>query len=60
MLFERSIMFPRKTYEERLGKIVAALDQSGLDGLLLNRTSNIAYLTGAVNSCSWMFITKEG
>ncbi len=31
-----------------------------MKALLLNRTSNIAYLTGAVNSCSWVFITADG
>lgn len=47
-------------YKERLQKIVDGLQQTDIDALLLNRLSNIAYLTGVVNSCSWVFISREG
>lgn len=47
-------------FQERLGKIVDSLKKTDMDALLLNRLGNIAYLTGAVNSCSWVFITRKG
>jgi len=53
-------MTEREVYHDRLKKLVDSLNGSNLDALLLNRVSNIAYLTGAVNSCSWVFITNKG
>lgn len=53
-------MNEKKAYEERIKKVVEALKKTDMAALLLNRTSNIAYLTGVVNSCSWVFISKEG
>jgi Xaa-Pro aminopeptidase len=47
-------------YEERVRKVIDSLKKADMDALLLNRTSNIAYLTGVVNSCSWVFISKKG
>lgn len=47
-------------YQERLKKVVNAMGRYDIDSLLLNRTCNIAYLTGTINSCSWVFLTKEG
>jgi Xaa-Pro dipeptidase len=47
-------------FQERLEKVVSSLQKTEMDALLLNRLGNIAYLTGAVNSCSWVFITREG
>ena len=47
-------------YQERIEKAVDSLKRTDMDALLLNRTCNIAYLTGAVNSCSWVFISKKG
>ncbi|HSR12163.1 MAG TPA: Xaa-Pro peptidase family protein [Thermodesulfobacteriota bacterium] len=46
--------------EARLGEVVESLKRTDMDALLLNRVGNIAYLTGAVNSCSWVFITRKG
>lgn len=53
-------MKERVAFQERMGKVVAAMQKTKIDALLLNRLGNIAYLTGAVNSCSWVFLTKEG
>lgn len=53
-------MVGKTVFQERLGKVVASLKKTDMDALLLNRLGNIAYLTGAVNSCSWVFITKKG
>lgn len=53
-------MQEKTAYRERLGKVVESLKKTEMDALLLNRTCNIAYLTGAVNSCSWVFISKRG
>ena len=47
-------------YKERLQRVIDGLQQTDIDALLLNRLSNIACLTGAVNSCSWVFISREG
>jgi Xaa-Pro aminopeptidase len=47
-------------YQDRIAKVIEALKRTEMDALLLNRTGNIAYLTGAVNSCSWVFISKRG
>jgi Xaa-Pro dipeptidase len=51
---ERNVVF-----KERIGKVTAALQQSEMDALLLNKPWNVSYLTGAVNPCSWVFITKK-
>jgi len=53
-------MVDRSIYLERLNQLPRALEKAGLDALLLNRAPNIAYLTGAVNSCSWVFLTRDG
>lgn len=53
-------MNEKATYQGRLEKVVESLKKTEMDALLLNRTCNIAYLTGAVNSCSWVFISKKG
>ena len=53
-------MIEKEACEERIGKVVEALKKTDMEALLLNRTSNIAYLTGAVNSCSWVFISRKG
>jgi Xaa-Pro aminopeptidase len=50
----------RTVFEERIERVVEAIQTTDLDALLLNRTCNIAYLTGAVNSCSWLFISRDG
>jgi len=47
-------------HRERLGKVIERLQRTDLDALLLNRLSNIAWLTGAVNSCSWVFVNHDG
>jgi len=47
-------------YRERLQRVIEGLKKTDIDALLLNELSNIAYLTGAVNSCSWVFISREG
>jgi len=52
---ERKVVF-----QERLGKITEALQKSEMDALLLNKPWNLSYLTGAVNPCSWVFITRKG
>lgn len=53
-------MDEKAIYQERIEKVVDSLKKTEMDALLLNRTCNIAYLTGAVNSCSWVFISKKG
>jgi Xaa-Pro aminopeptidase len=53
-------MKEKAIFEQRIKKVLDALNRTEMDGLLLNRLSHIAYLTGAVNSCSWVFITKKG
>ncbi len=53
-------MREKAIFEQRIKKVLDALNRTEMDGLLLNRLSHIAYLTGAVNSCSWVFITKKG
>jgi Xaa-Pro dipeptidase len=53
-------MYAKNTYQRRIEKLVEAMEKTDVDALLLNRTSNIAYLTGVVNSCSWVFISKKG
>ncbi len=47
-------------YQERLRKVTESLEKTGIDALLLNMTCNIAYLTGAVSTCSWVLITRKG
>jgi len=47
-------------HQERLQRVIDGLQETEIDALLLSRLSNIAYLTGAVNSCSWVFISREG
>ena len=47
-------------YQEKLNRVIKGLQQTDMDALLLNRVSNISYLTGVVNSCSWVFISREG
>ena len=47
-------------FEERIWRVIEAIQTTDLDALLLNRTCNIVYLTGAVNSCTWLFITRDG
>jgi Xaa-Pro dipeptidase len=53
-------MAHKAVYTERLKKVVDSINKAEIDALLLNRLSHIAYLTGAVNSCSWVFITGKG
>lgn len=47
-------------YETRLKKIENIMSEKGIRCLLLNKTQNIEYLTGADNTCSWVFITNDG
>jgi Xaa-Pro dipeptidase len=51
---ERKVVF-----QERIGKVTEALHKSEMDALLLNKPWNVSYLTGGVNPCSWVFITKK-
>ncbi len=53
-------MKEKATFEQRIKKVLDVLNRTEMEGLLINRLSHIAYLTGAVNSCSWIFITKKG
>ncbi len=50
----------RNVYLTRLEEVVDRLQGTEIDALLLNRVSNIAYLTGAVNSCSWVLVSRQG
>ena len=50
----------RAVFEERIGMVFESLQKTDLNAILFNRTCNIAYLTGAVKSCSWLFITRDG
>jgi len=47
-------------FEKRLNKVENILTERGIGCLLLNQTQTIEYLTGANNTCSWVFITKDG
>jgi len=47
-------------YENRLNKIENILAERGIGCLLLNQAQTIEFLTGANNTCSWVFITKDG
>jgi Xaa-Pro aminopeptidase len=47
-------------YENRLKKVEDILAERGIGCLLLNQTQSIEFLTGANNTCSWVFITKDG
>jgi hypothetical protein len=48
------------TLQPRLRKTVESLKKTEMDAILLNRVGNIAYLTGVLNSYSWVFITRKG
>jgi len=50
----------KTVFEARIGRVVESIQTSDMDAILFNRTCNIAYLTGVVNSCSWLFVTREG
>ena len=47
-------------FQERLNKVVERLQKTEMDALFLNKPWNVGYLTGAVNPCSWLFITRKG
>ncbi len=36
------------------------MEKYGVDCVVLNRTATIKYLTGAENTCSWVFLTRNG
>jgi Xaa-Pro aminopeptidase len=46
-------------FQERVGKVAEALKKSEMDAVLLNKPWNVSYLTGGINPCSWVFITKK-
>ncbi len=47
-------------YEFRLKRVEQIMTEKGIDCLLLNQSQSIEYLTGAKNTCSWVFLTKDG
>jgi len=53
-------MIERNLCLKRIAEVVDRLQRTDIDAMLLNRLSNIAYLTGAVNSCSWILISRKG
>ncbi len=53
-------MEKKAVFQERLRKVTELLKKTEMDALLLHMTPNIAYLTGTVNSCSWILITRRG
>ena len=53
-------MVPIEEYERRITSVLQVMEREGVDCLLLNRTNSIKYLTGASNTCSWVFLTRSG
>jgi len=47
-------------YQRRLASVQKVMEKYGVDCLLLNRPATIKYLTGASNTCSWVFVTRNG
>ena len=47
-------------HETRLKNVEMIMAERGIGCLLLNQTQNIEFLTGANNTCSWVFITRDG
>ncbi len=47
-------------YELRLKKVEQVMIDQGIGCLLLNQSQTIEYLTGAKNTCSWLFLTQNG
>jgi Xaa-Pro dipeptidase len=50
----------RDEYRRRLLSVIKVMERHDIDCLLLNRKQNIKYLTGASNTCSWVFIKQDG
>jgi Xaa-Pro aminopeptidase len=48
------------TYALRLKKVENVMTERGVRCILLNQSKTIEYLTGAANTCSWVFITNDG
>ena len=46
-------------YEARLEKVEKAMETIGVKCLLLNKSITIKYLTGANNTCSWVFLCAD-
>ncbi len=53
-------MVPREEYCRRLARVTEAMRKHGIDCLLLNQRDNVRYLTGANNTCSWVFLKQDG
>jgi len=47
-------------YRRRLSNVVEAMGRHGIDCLLLNQRQNVRYLTAANNTCSWVFVKRDG
>ena len=47
-------------YELRLKEVESIMAERGVRCLLLNQSQTIEYLTGATNTCSWVFFTNDG
>ena len=47
-------------YRRRLSNVVEAMERHDIDCLLLNQRQNVRYLTAANNTCSWVFLKRDG
>jgi len=47
-------------YQRRLASVEQVMTKRGIDCILINASHSIKYLTGADNTCSWVFITRKG
>ena len=50
----------RKVYQERLARCSAAMEEQGLDMLLLTKPANMFYLTGDGRLCAYAMVTRQG
>jgi hypothetical protein len=46
--------------QKRIGTVLSVMTREGIDCIMLNRSASIHYLTGASNTCSWIFIRRDG
>lgn len=53
-------MPPISEYQRRIENVSRAMESHGIDCLLLNQTAEIKYLTGAENTCTWLFLKQDG
>jgi len=51
-------MNDQEVFITRLEKVECVMEEKGVKCLLLNRSRSIKYLTGADNTCSWVFLAR--